>query len=220
MVILFKASPFPFFCSASSFFTSLWIRSLLWHTLEHQRVCETVVVTSARRWPNRLLLLRLSFRCFLLFVTSIYTDMIYQSRGDHQRVSHEKKRGEEFRGPGNRSWTVFVISRFFFFRRPICWSMIVCWPFDVLKGQEILFPGCWLLRSSCYKIYYKCHWIFLGICDGRLWERFVTGGQIFNTRLVHSTSNGTVAALVDDIHPRSLRLISWQRVWNNSFEWL
>lgn len=43
------------FCSASSFFTSLFIDrppsfdTTLSLTLEHQRVCETVVVTSAQR---------------------------------------------------------------------------------------------------------------------------------------------------------------------------
>jgi hypothetical protein len=58
-----------------------------------------VVVTSAQRWPNRLLLplLRLSFRYYLLLV---YTDMIRISKQGRLSKSlsrkNKSKKGEEF----------------------------------------------------------------------------------------------------------------------------
>jgi hypothetical protein len=72
-----------------------------------------VVVTSAQRWPNRLLLLpllRLSFRYYLLLV---YTDMIRISKQGRlskslSRKNKSKKGGRIFRGLGNKSWTVFL----------------------------------------------------------------------------------------------------------------
>lgn len=98
-LILLKTFWGSSFLALASFPFSLWIRSLLWHTLEHQRVCETVVVTSAQRWPNRLLLplLRLSFRYYLLLV---YTDMIRISKQGRLSKSlsrkNKSKKGEEF----------------------------------------------------------------------------------------------------------------------------